>query len=556
MQDYGHDNYNAVQTKTFTKWVNSRLKKADLPIVDNFFMDIGDGVAIINLLGALGIEISNFNKKPIARIQKIENISIVLEYLKKINVPLVNIGPADIVDGNEKLILGFIYTLILKFSISEDLSNEIFSLRDEILHWTKKVTEEYKKVSIENLTTSWQNGIAFNAIIHRFRPHLVENFFNLNPNNATENCDQAFKIAEEFLEIPKLFDSEDIVDVLKPDEKSILTYLSQFYQKFKQEEIMAVLKSDLNNFIENYDKTLVLESFYENKAKKFIKDKEIFNEKVDNVLNSYKALLEIVKEVEIMNLNLISDSVDISGCLDKINFFRNQNNLKKYFSPSTLGIELIEISLSKPQFKIFNELKEIADEFDNKEAKIVENYKNITKSICMEENLDSKNNLIKDNIKEMTGIDFKSKIKKECYEQMKKVYNENNEIVKNYLNNKNKIEEALNVAKKLFNEKDYKQTGYISVSEFRKILRNLGLETNDYYQVFNGNTKITFDEMEGFIKSNIDRKLNRDNIKYLFEKLSLEGKYEVDKNKVYKGIGDKLADGCVSFEMLENEIVE
>lgn len=134
MQDSTLDNWKAIQTKTFTKWVNSRLKRSNLPMIENIFTEVADGLAFINLLAALGIEITNYNRKPIAKIQKIENISIILEYFKKNGVPLVNIGPTDIVDGNEKLILGFVYTLILKFSISEGLSNEIFSLKDEILY--------------------------------------------------------------------------------------------------------------------------------------------------------------------------------------------------------------------------------------------------------------------------------------------------------------------------------------------------------------------------------------------------------------------------------------
>lgn len=57
----------------------------------------------------------------------------------------------------------------------------------ELLNWCKDITKGYKGVNITNMTTSWRNGLAFCAVIHHFRPDLID-FNSLNPNNIKENC--------------------------------------------------------------------------------------------------------------------------------------------------------------------------------------------------------------------------------------------------------------------------------------------------------------------------------------------------------------------------------
>lgn len=98
--------------------------------------------------------------------------------------------------------------------------------------WCVKVTADYPNVCITDLSSSFSDGLAFNAIIHHFRPHLF-NYYSLKPNAAFENNAHAFKVAEEQLQIPSLLDPEDMED---PDKLSVATYLQQFYHAFKSED--------------------------------------------------------------------------------------------------------------------------------------------------------------------------------------------------------------------------------------------------------------------------------------------------------------------------------
>jgi len=101
--------------------------------------------------------------------------------------------------------------------------------------WCRRVTADYASVNILDMSGSWKDGLAFCAIIHHFRPALID-FSKLSAEDILANNSLAFRVAEEHLGIPSLLDPEDMLDSDIPDKFSIITYVSQFYHLLKDED--------------------------------------------------------------------------------------------------------------------------------------------------------------------------------------------------------------------------------------------------------------------------------------------------------------------------------
>ncbi|XP_034056077.1 spectrin family protein isoform X4 [Gymnodraco acuticeps] len=236
------DEREAVQKKTFTKWVNSHLGRVTSRIGD-LYTDLRDGRMLIRLLEVLSGEQLPKPTKGRMRIHCLENVDKALQFLKEQKVHLENMGSHDIVDGNHRLTLGLIWTIILRFQI-QDISvetgdnKERKSAKEALLLWCQMKTAGYPNVNIHNFTTSWRDGLAFSAIVHKHRPDVIE-FDNLKRSNAHYNLQNAFNVAEKDLGLTKLLDPED-VNVDQPDEKSIITYVATYYHYFSKMKALAV----------------------------------------------------------------------------------------------------------------------------------------------------------------------------------------------------------------------------------------------------------------------------------------------------------------------------
>ncbi|XP_027720437.1 microtubule-actin cross-linking factor 1 isoform X3 [Vombatus ursinus] len=224
------DERDRVQKKTFTKWVNKHLMKVRKHIND-LYEDLRDGHNLISLLEVLsGIKLPR--EKGRMRFHRLQNVQIALDFLKQRQVKLVNIRNDDITDGNPKLTLGLIWTIILHFQISDIyISGESgdMSAKEKLLLWTQKVTAGYTGIKCTNFSSCWSDGKMFNALIHRYRPDLVD-MERVQIQSNRENLEQAFEVAER-LGVTRLLDAED-VDVPSPDEKSVITYVSSIYDAF------------------------------------------------------------------------------------------------------------------------------------------------------------------------------------------------------------------------------------------------------------------------------------------------------------------------------------
>jgi len=233
-----------IQQNTFTRWANEHLKLVNKRI-DDLQWDMGDGLNLISLIEVLSHKkLPRHNRKPMFRSQKLENISVALDFLENVeHIKLVNIDSTHLVDGKLKLILGLIWTLILHYSITMPMwegestdpnkRGKYATPKQKLLDWIN--SRMPPDLPISNFTTDWNDGRAIGALVDSCAPGLYPDWQNNDPNNKLNNAKEAMDLAEKWLGIPQLIRPEEMVDP-KVDEQSMMTYLSQYPNaKIKQD---------------------------------------------------------------------------------------------------------------------------------------------------------------------------------------------------------------------------------------------------------------------------------------------------------------------------------
>ncbi|XP_050733296.1 alpha-actinin, sarcomeric-like isoform X1 [Eriocheir sinensis] len=249
------------QKKTFTAWCNSHLRKAGT-LIESIEEEFRNGLKLMLLLEVISGETLPKPDRGKMRFHKIANVNKALDFIASKGVKLVSIGAEEIVDGNLKMTLGMIWTIILRFAI-QDISVEEMTAKEGLLLWCQRKTAPYKNVNVQNFHTSFKDGLAFCALIHRHRPDLLD-YSQLSKDDPLHNLNLAFDIAEKHLDIPRMLDPDDLVNTPKADERAIMTYVSCYYHAFQgaqQAEMAAnrickVLKVNQENerLMEEYER--------------------------------------------------------------------------------------------------------------------------------------------------------------------------------------------------------------------------------------------------------------------------------------------------------------
>uniref|UniRef100_A0A673VFU9 Filamin B n=1 Tax=Suricata suricatta TaxID=37032 RepID=A0A673VFU9_SURSU len=221
-----------IQQNTFTRWCNEHLKCVNKRI-GNLQTDLSDGLRLIALLEVLSQKrmYRKYHQRPTFRQMQLENVSVALEFLDRESIKLVSIDSKAIVDGNLKLILGLVWTLILHYSISmpvwEDEGDDDAKKqtpKQRLLGW---IQNKIPYLPITNFNQNWQDGKALGALVDSCAPGLCPDWESWDPQKPVDNAREAMQQADDWLGVPQVITPEEIIhpDV---DEHSVMTYLSQF----------------------------------------------------------------------------------------------------------------------------------------------------------------------------------------------------------------------------------------------------------------------------------------------------------------------------------------
>lgn len=247
----GEEAWVAIQKKTFTKWLNNHMRKKGYDAFEDVYTEFDDGIRLMQVVNALyDLAIPKHNKNPKMRPQKADNLQQAFNMVEQAQIKTNFLKTTHLLDCDEKMILGMIWAIILDYAI-KGISVDDLTAKEGLLIWCQKKTAGYNHVdppTIKNFTKDWKNGLAFCALIHRHRPDLL-NYDELDPANDESNLELAFSIGEEQLGIPRLLDVEDMT-VEKPDERSVMTYVSEYFHRFASQDLKEKAAKRCARFIQ------------------------------------------------------------------------------------------------------------------------------------------------------------------------------------------------------------------------------------------------------------------------------------------------------------------
>jgi filamin len=197
--------------------------------IDDLETDFEDGLKLLNLLEVISGKKIQYNKNVKFYSQKLENVGKALKFVREQGIKLVAIGPEDLVEKRIKLILGLIWTIILRYQINkveyntDSVTSSNAVQNQDLLQWVNSVLPEFH---VKNFKSDWKDGKVIYALVNAVKPGSLDETNYANYSH-TERAAAAIEAAKIQLSIPQLIDANDMVSD-QTDDLSVMTYVSYF----------------------------------------------------------------------------------------------------------------------------------------------------------------------------------------------------------------------------------------------------------------------------------------------------------------------------------------
>lgn len=302
---------------------------------------------LIHLLEILGNEsLGRYASRPKLRVQQFENVNKCLDFIKARGIQMTNIGAEDVVDGNKKIILGLIWTLILRFTIS-DINSEGLSAKEGLLLWCQRKTACYDEVEVRDFSSSWNDGLAFCALLDIHRPDLID-FDSLDKSDHRGNMQLAFDIASKEIGIPDLLDVEDVCDVPRPDERSLMTYIAYWFHAFSHMEKVENAGRRVEKFVQSMQGAWEMQNTFEKRMRELLRQikqqhQDWQEAKFDGTYIDAKSQAQLFSAYKKKEKRAwVAEKQDVAGLLGNIKTKLNTYRLKPYEPPPELSLEALD----------------------------------------------------------------------------------------------------------------------------------------------------------------------------------------------------------------------
>jgi len=271
---------------------------------------------------------------------------VALDFIKSRGIQMTNIGAEDVVDGNRKIILGLIWTLILRFTIS-DINEEGMTAKEGLLLWCQRKTACYEEVEVRDFSASWNNGLAFCALLDIHRPDLID-YDALDKSDHKGNMQLAFDIASKEIGIPALLDVEDVCDVAKPDERSLMTYIAYWFHAFSQMEKVENAGRRVEKFVNNMQGAWEMQNAFERRMRELLRNIDLQSQAWQDsrfegsYTDAKRQAMEFSGFKRGKKREWVAEKTELAALLGNIKTKMSTYRLRAYEPPPELGLDVLE----------------------------------------------------------------------------------------------------------------------------------------------------------------------------------------------------------------------
>lgn len=383
-----------VQEKAFTHWVNNILSARNLPKVEDLRASFSDGITLVHFVELLCDSKlkSKWSHTATKRIHKIENSHLCLEFLKKKGVEskYLTISSEDFVDGNLKLVLGFLWMLFRKFSMARTMGVEdVDSTTEALLNWCRKTTSGYKDVNIQSFKTGFNSGNAFLALVHAYNNDLTNYEEYIASNSSYEILETSFLLAEKHMGVPQLLNIKEVLDGTI-DDRSLVLYLSLYYNAFVSADERNKIESESNSIkhqitelktmmedlTQKHEKTASELEKYKQMYYDTCKEKELLSLEMDGIRQSFSKYRESVDcELNIETLQLAKLRTNLLQHVEDLNFWKKHLNQDREYESENIQLRTeSELSNITTEEQIIY-LSKLLDEENKKLQNLLKTFK-------------------------------------------------------------------------------------------------------------------------------------------------------------------------------------
>lgn len=216
----------------------------------DFGLCFQDGVTVMKLLNALyDVPMpKRYKKNAKTRVQQLDNVNQALKMFETAEIRTVGLKQTSFLDADWKMMAGMVWCVILDYNI-KGISVEDATAKQGLLIWCQKKTKHYKGVdgNIRNFTKDWKNGNAFLALVDKHTTNMVD-YDGMYDEPAESKLDAAFTACEQ-LGVARLLEVEDLTEVDRPDNKAVMTYVSELFKLFSKEDVKENAATHISKFL-------------------------------------------------------------------------------------------------------------------------------------------------------------------------------------------------------------------------------------------------------------------------------------------------------------------